>query len=107
MVGVCELVGDVLAGEPWLDRVPAHRHRGDHRGDGDGWVLTDAPGLAAHRPGVDAQRRGRHAARRIGRPAGHRRVEWTPRGVVPLTVFLDDRTIDIGPRADPSFVSAA
>jgi hypothetical protein len=34
-------------------------------------------------------------------------VEWTTSGVVPLTVFLADRTIDIGPRADLSFVSAA
>jgi hypothetical protein len=34
-------------------------------------------------------------------------VEWTPRGVVPLAVFLADRAIDVGPRADPSFVSAA
>jgi hypothetical protein len=33
--------------------------------------------------------------------------EWTPNGVVPLTVHLADRSIDIGPRADDSFVSAA
>ena len=33
--------------------------------------------------------------------------EWTPHGVVPLAVHLDDRAIDIGPRADDSFVSAA
>jgi hypothetical protein len=34
-------------------------------------------------------------------------VEWTPHGVVPLTIHLADRSIDIGPRADDSFVSAA
>ena len=34
-------------------------------------------------------------------------VEWTPRGLVPLTLHLDDRALDIGPRADPGFVSAA
>ena len=34
-------------------------------------------------------------------------VEWTPRGVLPLAIHLDDRCLDIGPRADPSFVSAA
>jgi hypothetical protein len=34
-------------------------------------------------------------------------VEWTPHGVIPLTIHLVDRSIDIGPRADDSFVSAA
>ena len=34
-------------------------------------------------------------------------TEWTADGLVPLTVFLPDRVLDIGPRADPSFVSAA
>jgi hypothetical protein len=34
-------------------------------------------------------------------------VEWTPHGVVPLSIHLADRVIDVGPRADPGFVSAA
>jgi hypothetical protein len=34
-------------------------------------------------------------------------VEWTPHGVVPLTIHLPDRAIDVGPRADASFVGAA
>ncbi len=34
-------------------------------------------------------------------------VEWTPQGVVPLTLHLADRAIDVGPRADLSFVGAA
>jgi hypothetical protein len=34
-------------------------------------------------------------------------VEWTVDGVVPLSVHLPDRVLDVGPRADPSFVSAA
>ena len=33
--------------------------------------------------------------------------EWTPAGVIPLCMHLGDRSIDIGPRADDSFVSAA
>ena len=33
-------------------------------------------------------------------------IEWTPHGVVPLAVHLDDRSVDIGPRADSSFVGA-
>jgi hypothetical protein len=34
-------------------------------------------------------------------------VEWTADGFVPLTVHLGDRVLDVGPRADLSFVSAA
>jgi hypothetical protein len=34
-------------------------------------------------------------------------IEWTTDGAVPLTVHLTDRALDVGPRADPSFVSAA
>ncbi len=34
-------------------------------------------------------------------------VEWSPWGLQPLTVHLDDRTLDVGPRADPTFVTAA
>jgi len=34
-------------------------------------------------------------------------IEWTPWGVLPLTVHLPGRTIDVGPRADPTFVGAA
>jgi hypothetical protein len=34
-------------------------------------------------------------------------IEWTTDGAVPLTVHLADRALDVGPRADPSFVSAA
>jgi hypothetical protein len=33
-------------------------------------------------------------------------IEWTPHGVVPLAVHLDDRAIDLGPRADASFVGS-
>ncbi len=34
-------------------------------------------------------------------------VEWTPAGLIPLTVHLDDRVVDVGPLADRSFVDAA
>ena len=34
-------------------------------------------------------------------------AEWTVAGVVPLTVHLVDRAVDIGPVADPSFVGVA
>jgi hypothetical protein len=34
-------------------------------------------------------------------------AEWTVAGLVPLTVHLDDRAVDIGPLADASFVGVA
>ena len=105
-VGVCDLVGVVLAGEPWLERVPAIVRASIGRGAA-GWVLTDNAGslpIAAESACSDAV--ATLLAASCGRPVVVA-VEWTPRGVVPLTVFLDDRAVDIGPRADPSFVSAA
>jgi hypothetical protein len=104
--GVCEVVGAVLAGEPWLERIPAIVRAAITRGDGE-WLLTDDEGslvIAPESARTDAV--ATLLAATGGAPATVA-VEWTPRGVVPLTVFLADRTIDIGPRADPSFVSAA
>jgi hypothetical protein len=34
-------------------------------------------------------------------------AEWTPSGLVPLTVHLADRAVDVGPTADRSFVGPA
>jgi hypothetical protein len=105
-VGVCELVGSMLAVEPWLERVPAIVTARLTRRNGD-WVLTDNTGslvLAPETPRSDA------VATLLAASGGGPvtvAVEWTAMGVVPLTVFLDDRTIDVGPRADPGFVSAA
>ena len=97
---------DVPAGEPWLDRVPALVTAAITRRE-DGWVLTDHQGslpIATESMRSDAV--ATLLAASGGRPVTVA-LEWTPRGVVPLTVFLDDRSIDIGPRADPNFVSAA
>jgi SWIM zinc finger len=104
--GACALVGSVLAGEPWLERVPAIVRSTITRSDGE-WLLTDDEGslvIAAESMRSDAV--ATLLAATGGQPATVA-VEWTPRGVVPLTVFLPDRTIDVGPRADASFVSAA
>jgi hypothetical protein len=104
--GVCDVVGSVLAAEPWLERVPAVVSAALTRGAG-AWMLTDAVGslpLAADSARSDA------IATLLAASAGApviASVEWTARGFLPIAVFLDDRTIDIGPRADPSFVSAA
>ena len=67
------------------------------------WVLTDRTGslpLARH-DGLVAL---------VASSAGSAvdvTVEWSVDGVVALTVHLPDRAIDIGPRADESFVAAA
>ncbi len=104
--GVCDLVGTVLAAEPWLERVPAVVTAAVTR-SGGAWLLTDDVGslpIAAESARSDA------VATLLAASAGapvRVAVEWTARGFLPITVFLDDRTIDIGPRADASFVSAA
>ena len=67
-------------------------------------MLTDETGslaLAADTPGLAMV-----VAASAGRPIPIT-VEWTVDGVVPLSVHLPDRVLDVGPRADPSFVSAA
>ncbi len=104
--GVCDLVGAVLAVEPWLERVPAIARVAITRADGE-WLLTDDEGSLVIAP--ESARSDAVAtllAATCGQPAMVA-IEWTPRGAVPLAVFLADRTIDVGPRADPSFVSAA
>ena len=116
-------VGRMLVAEPWLDRVPtsvtaAVVHRRDQRSTGDSWSIGDHTGsLPILEPSSSAQARRRGAssvadpvtmllALSGGRPVDLT-IEWTPHGVVPLAVHLDGRTLDIGPRADSSFVGAA
>jgi len=102
VAGACDEIGSILVGEPWLDRVPA-TVRGAVTRSGSGWVLTDDTGSL---PLLG----GRSMATLLAISSGELvdvTVEWTPRGVEPLTIHLADRSIDIGPRADDSFVSAA
>ena len=106
VVGACELIGAVLAHEPWLERVPALVTAAVTRADNE-WMLTDGTGSLLIAP---ESARGDSVATLLAASTGRPTtlaVEWTARGVVPLTVFLDDRAIDVGPRADPNFVSAA
>jgi hypothetical protein len=103
IAGWCDHVGGALAVEPWVDRV-AGTVLAAPTVAGGRWVLTDETGslaLAADIPG---------SATVVAASAGHPvpiTVEWTVDGVVPLSVHLPDRVLDVGPRADPSFVSAA
>jgi hypothetical protein len=102
VAAACAEVGEALAREPWLDRHPLCVLAAPAR-LGDRWVLTDAQGslpLADGAPGVAAL-----LACSEGR-AVPITAEWTPLGVVPLAVHLADRSIDIGPVADESFVGA-
>ena len=102
VAGACDEIGSILVGEPWLDRVPA-TVRGAVTRSGSGWALTDETGSLPLLPG-------RSMATLLAISSGEPvdvNIEWTPHGVMPLTIHLPDRSIDIGPRADDSFVSAA
>lgn len=105
----CDEIGRMIVAEPWLERVPTTVTAALAR-SGDRWLLTDHE---ASIPLLDSPRRmqaGSGLATLLavtgGRPA-ELTIEWTPHGVTPLSLHLPDRTIDIGPRADSSFVGAA
>lgn len=99
----CDEVGRTLGREPWTDRVPATL-RATPTAQTGRWMLTDETGslmLARGVPGLATL-----LAASAGLPVVVT-VEWTIDGAVPLTVHLDDRTLDIGPVADATFVTAA
>jgi hypothetical protein len=99
----CDEIGRAMVIEPWTDHLPA-TVRATVTRDGGRWVLGDDTGslpVAREAPGL---------AVLLGAAAGATidvTVEWTADGFVPLTVHLGDRVLDVGPRADLSFVSAA
>jgi hypothetical protein len=99
----CEQIGRALAVEPWMERYPVCVFAALTRVGGR-WVVTDSTGSL---PLVDSSTGvGTLLACSAGRPATMT-AEWTPFGLVPLTVHLADRAVDIGPVADPSFVGFA
>jgi len=104
----CDEVGVMVAAEPWLDRVPV-TIRARLARTGQTWALTDETGSL---PILDLGTRAFDAGIAMllavseGRPLALT-IEWTPHGVIPLSIHLPDRTVDIGPRANTSFVSAA
>jgi hypothetical protein len=110
-------IGRMLVAEPWLDRVPTSVTAAVVR-SGDAWFVGDKTGALPILPtttalGVGDRRNPRAATDPVtmllalsgGRPVDLT-IEWTPHGVVPLAVHLDQRSVDIGPRADTSFVGA-
>ncbi len=99
----CAEIGMALAAEPWSDRVPATVRATPTR-DAGRWAFGDDTGTLAIAPSVPGL--ATLLAASAGGPVGVT-FEWTVDGAVPLSLHLDDRTLDIGPVADASFVSAA
>ena len=103
VAGACDEVGAMVAEEPWLEHVPVTLIAAPST-EGRRWLFTDDTGSLPILAGTVAI--GVVLAASQGAPVTVT-VEWTPHGVVPLTLHLADRVIDVGPRADLSFVSAA
>ena len=98
----CNQIGRALAAEPWLERYPLCVVAAPTRSGGR-WLLTDSTGSL---PLIEGSIVGTLLACSAGRPAIVM-AEWTPVGLLPLTVHLADRAVDIGPVAESSFVKAA
>lgn len=102
VAAACDRIGRAVADEPWLERLAVTVRAAPTVADGR-WVLTDRTGSLPLVGSDDA------LATLVAASVGDEvpvTVEWTPYGVVPLAVHLADRTLDVGPRADPSFVAA-
>jgi hypothetical protein len=101
VVAACDAIGRSVACEPWLERLGVTVLAAPTVVDGR-WVLTDHTGslpLIGSREALAAL-----LAASLGETVPLT-VEWTPHGVMPLTVHLPDRALDVGPRADASFVT--
>ena len=103
VAGACDEIGSTVSAEPWLEHVPVTVTAAPTT-DGRRWLLADDTGSLPMLAGIVPI--GVVLAASHGGPVTVT-VEWTPQGGVPLTVHLADRAIDVGPRADLSFVSAA
>jgi hypothetical protein len=99
----CDEIGGAVSREPWLERIAA-TVSATPSVLGGRWVLTDATGSLPLVGPDRALATLLAASRGATVPVT---IEWTPWGVQPLTVHLADRTVDIGPRADPTFVETA
>lgn len=113
----CDEIGRMLVAEPWLDRLAVSVTAAPTRTRA-GWCLTDDSGSLPLLDLGDRTRRrssgsaaqGGGLAALLAASAGaavDMTIEWTPHGVIPLALHLDDRAIDIGPLADTSFVTGA
>jgi hypothetical protein len=103
---VCHEIGGLLVDEPWLDRAPGIVTAAASKARGR-WMLTDSTGsvpLVTRSDGTSGLEL--LLAVSAGAPVDLT-VEWTPAGLVALAVRDSYGWIDIGPRADASFVGAA
>jgi hypothetical protein len=99
----CHEVGTALAAEPWIDRYPVTMRAAPTR-RGGAWFLADHTGSVPISPvATDITT----VLACSGGGAVTVTAEWTPRGFVPLALHMSDRTIDVGPVADPSFLAQA
>jgi hypothetical protein len=103
IIEACDEIGGAIALEPWVERHPATVLAAPTRGSGR-WLLTDDTG---HLPLVATPRALATLLAATGGQLATLTVEWTPHGVIPLTVHATDRALDVGPVADPSFVEVA
>lgn len=90
----CAAVGSAIALEPWLERHPVTFHAALERRRGGGWSIADHTGwvpVAAGAPGIATS-----LACTAHGPCALT-AEWTASGFVPVTLHLDDRTVDVGP----------
>ena len=101
--GACNEVGTALAFEPWIDRFPTTLRAAPTRRGGV-WFLADHTGSVPISPAATDVT---SLLACSGGVAVTITAEWTPRGFVPLAVHMPDRTIDVGPVADPSFLAQA
>ena len=103
VAGACADVGAAIAAEPWIERYPVCLRAAPARRQ-NRWLLTDATGSVPLVEGVTG------IAALLACSGGQSvaiTAEWTPFGLVPLTVHLADRVVDVGPTADPSFLAAS
>jgi hypothetical protein len=103
IVDACDDIGGAVALEPWLERYPASVLAAPTR-HGGRWVLTDDTGTL---PLIATPRALATVLAATGGQPAPLTIEWTPHGVIPLTVHAADRVLDVGPVADPSFVEVA
>lgn len=97
----CRVVSGAVADEPWVERVAVHAAVSVARTP-DGWALTDPTGSLPLAP--ETARIGSVGVLLACSADGPVDVtaEWTPDGLVPLTVWSDGRAIDVGPVTDRS-----
>lgn len=94
IAAACEQVGASLASEPWLEHVPFAVRGAVSIVDGKWWLHDHTGGLALAGPGEP----GAVLAACTAHGPEPIVAEWTPLGVVALTVHLGDHCVDVGPR---------